>query len=79
MSPCEQPPYRVSAAERKERIDMKTTDLNTLKEKICGKTIVSVEPSKWPGEVKSFAHNHDSVSIKFDDGTTLEIGNVLPP
>ena len=55
---------------------MKTTGLNALKEKICGKTIVSVEPSRWSGEVKSLAENHAYVSMKLDDGTVLEIGNV---
>ena len=55
---------------------MKTTGLHSLKVKICGKTIVSVEPSQWSGEVKSLSENHDYVSIKLDDGTVLEIGRV---
>jgi len=55
---------------------MKTSGVDALKEKICGKTIVSVEPSHWSGEVKSLIKNHDYVSIKLDDGTTLEIGSV---
>jgi len=55
---------------------MKTTELDRLKEKICGKRIVAVEPSQWSGEVKLLSKNHDYVSIKLDDGTTLEIGNV---
>jgi hypothetical protein len=55
---------------------MKTTAIDALKVKICGKRIVSVEPSKWSGEVKLLSKNHDYVSIKLDDGTTLEIGSV---
>jgi len=55
---------------------MKTTGVDTLKEKICGKRIVAVEPSNWSGEVKLLSKNHDYVSIKLDDGTTLEIGSV---
>ena len=55
---------------------MKRTGVSTLKEKICGKTIVSVESSQWSGEVKLLSKNHDYVSIKLDDGTVLEIGNV---
>jgi hypothetical protein len=55
---------------------MKTTGLDALKAKICGKRIVSVEPSEWSGEVQSLTKNHDYVSIKLDDGTTLEIGSV---
>ncbi len=55
---------------------MKKTGFETLKEKICGKTILSVEPSKWSGEVKLLTENHDYVSIKLSDGTMLEIGNV---
>ena len=31
---------------------MKRTGVNILKEKICGKTIVSVESSQWSGEVR---------------------------
>lgn len=55
---------------------MKTTELEGLKIKICGKKIVSVEPSQWSGEVQALEKNHDYVSIKLDDGTTLEIGSV---
>jgi hypothetical protein len=55
---------------------MKTTTLDLLKEKICGKKIVSVEPSQWSGEVQLLEKNHDYVTIKLDDGTSLEIGNV---
>jgi hypothetical protein len=55
---------------------MKTTGFDALKMKICGKTIVSVEPSNWSGEVKLLSKNHDYISIKLDDGTTLEIGSV---
>ena len=55
---------------------MKTAGLDALKVKICGKTIVSVEPSQWSGEVQSLTTNHDYISIKLDDGTVLEIGNV---
>ena len=60
----------------KEGPDMKTTAVDALKVKICGKRIVSVEPSQWSGEVKLLSKNHDYVSIKLDDGTILEIGSV---
>ena len=52
------------------------TGVETLKEKICGKTILSVEPSQWSGEVKLLSENHDYISIKLNDGTMLEIGSV---
>ncbi len=55
---------------------MKTTGVEALKEKICGKTIVSVEPSNWSGEVRLLSNNHEYVSIKLNDGTTLEIGTI---
>jgi hypothetical protein len=55
---------------------MKTTGVEALKEKICGKTILTVEPSQWSGEAKSLTQNHDYISIKLDDGTILEIGSV---
>ena len=55
---------------------MKKTDVEALKEKICGKTILSVERSQWSGEVKLLTEKHGYVSIKLDDGTVLEIGNV---
>lgn len=61
---------------KKKGSTMKTTELDALKVKICGKRIVSVEPSQWSGEVKLLSKNHDYVSIKLDDGTTLEIGSV---
>jgi hypothetical protein len=61
---------------KKKGLTMKTTGLDALKVKICGKRIVSVEPSRWSGEVKALSKNHDYVSIKLDDGTTLEIGSV---
>ena len=55
---------------------MRRTGLDVLKQKICGKTILSVEPSQWSGDVKLLTENHDYVSVKLDDGTILEIGNV---
>ena len=55
---------------------MKTTGLDALKVKICGKKIVSVEPSQWSGEVQALTKNHDYVSIKLDDGTVLEVEGV---
>ena len=55
---------------------MKITGVDALKAKVCGKRIVSVEPSQWSGEVKLLSKNHDYVSIKLDDGTTLEVGSV---
>ena len=56
---------------------MKTTGLDALKVKICGKTIVSVEASQWSGEVKSLTKNHSYVSISLDDGTVLEVGSLF--
>ena len=55
---------------------MKTTGLDALKVRICGKKIVSVEPSQWSGEVQALSKNHDYVSIKLDDGTVLEVEGV---
>ena len=55
---------------------MKTTTIDILTTKICGKRIVSVEPSKWSGEVKALTKNHDYVSISLEDGTVLEVGTV---
>ena len=55
---------------------MKKTGVEALREKISGKTILSVEPSQWSGEVKLLSENHDYVSIKLNDGTVLEIGSV---
>lgn len=55
---------------------MKRNLLDILKIKICGRRIVSVEPSKWSGEVKSLIKNHDYVSITLDDGTILEVGGL---
>ena len=55
---------------------MKTTTIDILTTKICGKRIVSVEPSKWSGEVKALTKNHDYVSIILEDGTVLEVGTV---
>jgi len=64
------------APSTKKGFDMKTTGLDALKLKICGKRIVSVEPSQWSGEVKALAKNHDYVSIKLDDGTAFEVGSI---
>lgn len=55
---------------------MKPTTIEALATKICGKRIISVEPSKWSGEVLALKKNHDYVSISLDDGTVLEIGTV---
>jgi len=68
--------FTMSPLQTRKAPIMKTTGLDVLKTKICGKTIVSVEPSQWSGEVKALAKNHDYVSLKLDDGTTLEIGSV---
>jgi hypothetical protein len=68
--------FTISDTSTKKGPDMKTTSVDALKVKICGKTIVSVEPSQWSGEVKALAKNHDYVSIKLDDGTVLEIEGV---
>jgi len=50
---------------------MKLDNIELLKVRICGKTIVSVEPSMWSGEVKSLMKNQEFVSITLDgrDGT----------
>lgn len=55
---------------------MKSTTIDVLASKICGKRIISVEPSKWSGEVKALEKNYDYVSISLEDGTVLEIGTV---
>lgn len=55
---------------------MKVDNVELLKVKICGKKIVSVEPSKWSGEVKSLMKNQEFVSITLDDGTVLEVGGL---
>lgn len=55
---------------------MKLDNVEQLKVKICGKKIVSVEPSKWSGEVKSLMKNKEFVSITLDDGTVLEVGGL---
>lgn len=44
--------------------------------KICGKAIVSVEPSRWSGEVKSLMKNQEFLSISLGDGTVLEVGRL---
>ena len=55
---------------------MKTDNVEQLKVRICGRKIVSVEPSMWSGEVKSLMKNQDYVSITLDDGTVLEVGGL---
>ena len=55
---------------------MKTTTIDVLASKICGKRIISVEPSHWSGEVKALEKNHDYVSLRLEDGTVLEIGTL---
>lgn len=55
---------------------MKPDNVELLKLKICGKKIVSVEPSEWSGEVKSLMKDQDYISITLDDGTVLEIGGL---
>ncbi|MCA9462523.1 MAG: hypothetical protein R3B83_16210 [Nitrospirales bacterium] len=56
---------------------MKATTIDILATKICGKRILSVEPSQWSGEVKSLTKNQDFVSISLEDGTVLEVGQVF--
>ena len=56
--------------------NMKPDNMELLQVKICGKTIVSVEPSKWSGEVRSLMKNQEFVSITLDDGTVLEVGGL---
>jgi hypothetical protein len=55
---------------------MKTSPIDILQTKICGKRIVSVEPSKWSGEVRALSNNHEYLSIRLEDGTVLEVGKV---
>ncbi len=55
---------------------MKQDNVELLKVKICGKTIVSVEPSRWSGEVKSLMKNQEFLSITLSDGTVLEVGGL---
>lgn len=55
---------------------MKQDNVERLKMKICGKTIVSVEPSSWSGEVKSLMRDQDFLSIILSDGTVLEVGGL---
>ncbi len=55
---------------------MKQDNVERLKVKICGKTIVSVEPSRWSGEVKSLMKNQEFLSITLSDGTVLEVGGL---
>lgn len=47
-----------------------------LKLKLCGKRIVSVEPSNWSGEVHALSQNQEFLSITLDDGTVLEVGSL---
>jgi hypothetical protein len=47
-----------------------------LRLKLCGKRIVSVEPSDWSGEVHSLTQNQRYLSITLDDGTVLEVGSL---
>ena len=56
---------------------MKATTIDILATKICGKRILSVEPSQWSGEVKSLTKNQDFISISLEDGTVLEVGQVF--
>ncbi len=55
---------------------MKSDSVELIKDIICGKKIVSVEPSRWSGEVQSLMKNQDYVSITLDDGTVLEVGRM---
>ena len=57
---------------------MKPDLVELLKTKICGKKIVSVEPSGWSGEVKSLMKNQGCVSISLDKGTALEAEGLDP-
>lgn len=55
---------------------MKQNNVKGLQEKIRGKTIISIEPSNWSGEVKSVMKDQEYVSITLDDGTVLEAGKL---
>lgn len=55
---------------------MKQDNAERLKAKFTGKTIVSVEPSRWSGEVKSLMKNQEFLSITLSDGTVLEVGGL---
>ncbi len=56
---------------------MEATELKDLKAKLCGKRIVTVEPSEWSGPVHSLTKNDEYFSIKLDDGTCLEVGDLF--
>lgn len=56
---------------------MEVKTLDDLKLKICGKRIVSIEPSEWSGVVHALGKNHGFLSLTLDDGTVLEIGNLF--
>ncbi len=55
---------------------MKIDKVETLKDKIRGKRIVSIEPSEWSGEVESLMKNHEYLSITLEDGTVLEVSGL---
>lgn len=61
---------------REKDKNIKFNNMELLKVKFCEKTSVSVEPSKWSGEVKSLMKNQEFVSITLDDGTVLEVGGL---
>lgn len=55
---------------------MKIDKIELLKDKIRGKKIVSIEPSKWSGDVESLMKNQDFLSITLEDETVLEVGGL---
>lgn len=55
---------------------MKIDKVELLKGKIRGKKIISIEPSKWSGEVESLMMNQEYMSITLEDGTVLEVGGL---
>lgn len=55
---------------------MGTNVVDRIRLKLCGRKIVSVEPSQWSGVVRSLSNNHEYLSITLDDGTVLEVGGL---
>ncbi|MDR4458967.1 MAG: hypothetical protein MRJ67_00340 [Nitrospirales bacterium] len=55
---------------------MKQDNVERLKAENYEKTIVSVEPSGWSGEVKSLMKNQEFLSMTLSDGTVLEVGGL---
>ena len=51
--------------------------MENIKLRLCGKRIISIEPSQWSGEVRALTNTQGFVSITLDDGTILEVGGLF--